>query len=154
MFDLRYDEMLDFLRPFYGHCDVEDYGAITIEEHLINDIDYLSFISDSALNANCKVFLVNRVSVIQVDDRLNVKSKSFERFTLNTLNKVNSKPRVYNSFHFLVHKFEPFCLKKSSVLKQLHNAQHINHVPKDAGFDAYCNFSALYRHQASISISF
>lgn len=94
MYDLHDDEMLEHLRPLYGLCHAGDYWAITAEEHLINDLDMLSVISNPALYAKFDDSILIVVSGIQVDNCLCAGSTASKQLKLKTLYKFDSKPKI------------------------------------------------------------
>lgn len=110
---------------------------------MTNDLGMQSVVSDSALYAKFDDSTLAGFSEIQVDDCLNAGKQSFERLTQKALKRIESKPRVYDSFDYFGTHIQTIAPQNFSV-GQPYYAKHMTFLPKDTSFDEFRKHRVIY----------
>lgn len=104
VFEIKDDQALLLNKPLYGLCDASNYWGLTSSDHLVNDFGIRPTIGDPALHVRTENDKIIGVTGSYFDDLLNAGGIEFEDFSKLMLEKFDSKPLLYASFNFLVHK--------------------------------------------------
>lgn len=94
-------ELLELIKPFYGICNAGNYWDMTIDAHIVNNLDMRTLISDPALHWKFDDKNLQGLSEVEVDDCLKAGNDQLKSLTQQTLQKFEYKPLVYDSFELL-----------------------------------------------------
>lgn len=104
LFGLADDELLQIINPLYGLCDSGDYCNITINSHMIKVLKIERAKSAVSLYFRFSDGKLRGINENYFDDNMNAGDKTLQGESELTMTKFESKPRIYDSFIFLVHK--------------------------------------------------
>lgn len=134
LFGLQDGELLHLIKPLYGICEAGDYWGVTIEEHLTNDLKMIPVPGDSALYVKSKDDEVIGVTGSYVDDSLNAGRAKFVKMTDATLQKFESKERVFDTFDFYGAQVDTIS-DGNFKLSQRYYIRNLSYIEKDSSFE-------------------
>lgn len=142
LFGLLEDQLLRLVKPLYGLCDSGDYWNETIDEHLSKDLGMIRAKSDISLFFKFKNDRLIGITGNYVDDNVNAGDQEFQHETLTTLEKFDSKPRVFDNFSFFGTQIKTVghC---DFMLTQEHYAKAMAEIAKDADMSAFRRARAM-----------
>ena len=100
-FGLAEDELLRMLKPLYGAPEAGDYWDVTFMLHVKEDLVMNPLTGDPALFLKKDVGDPDGLLGADVDDSCMGGNKRFQHMTTATLDKFESRPRVYDDFTFI-----------------------------------------------------
>lgn len=138
------DEILELILPLYGICDAGDYWGVTVEYHVQDDLDMTPCIGDAAMYVKLVDGVLQGIMGVYVDDNLNAGTTEFEEMTRESLEKFDSKPRVYDDFAFFGSDVSTSA-PGSFLLSQSRYAKRLSFIEKG------CTYVQFRRHRAMLS---
>lgn len=142
-FALTVDDLLELKKPLYGRCNVGNYWAVTIDDHLIKDLEMSPTPVDLSLYVKRTPTTLKCLGGTYVDDCLNASTEEVEKLAELTLTKFDSKPRVYNSSDY--YGTEIATIDKSLfLLSQKYCARNMPYDPKNCFFTEFRRYRALF----------
>lgn len=144
IFGISDDELFELIFPLYGLCDAGDYWGLTIEDHLTNDIGMKPLTGDGAVFVRRNGDEIEGITGSYVDDCLNAGNADFEQTTEKTLQRFESKPRVYDDFDFFGTQIRTIAPGKFSMTQR-------NYSNNLSFVDLGCTFEEFRRHRALFS---
>jgi len=100
-FELEDGDLLRLLKPLYGVADSGDYWDVTFATHVKEDLGMSPLTGDPALFIKRDEDNVDGMLGAYVDDTCMGGNEKFQNLTLATLDKFESKPRVWDQFDFI-----------------------------------------------------
>ena len=100
-FKLQDGELLKLLKPLYGVADSGDYWDATFATHVKEDLGMSPMTGDPALFIKQDKDNIDGILGAYVDDTCMGGNETFQNLTLATLDKFESKPRVWDDFDFI-----------------------------------------------------
>lgn len=114
-----------------------------MEKHILNDSGMKKLPSESAVFENCKENGLVFIGGIKVDNRPNAGSVQVVLITGQTLNRFESKPRMYNTFNFFRSQIRTVSYRKFRF-GQPYCAAYMSFRPTDSKFEEFRKHFAFF----------
>ena len=99
--ELKAGELLRLRKPLYGIADAGDYWDATFVLHVKEDLGMKPLTGDPALLVQMDGGAPEGMLGAYVDDSCMGGNEKFQDLTLATLDRLESKPRVWDDFQFI-----------------------------------------------------
>lgn len=138
LFGIKEGECLHLLKPLYGICNSGDYWGITVASHIKDDLKMAPLTADPSLYDKMGPDTVDGLLGTYVDDSFLGGNEEFQEHTKKTLQRFDSKPRVWDNLEFLGVSLRTipggvrsFSLDQKDYISLLHA------LPRKAPFDSF-----------------